>query len=88
MDQLGWKPSSLHTRKIVICDADRNPLLLVGFQGAERYSPIKVVCQFRWAEMTQVLNKVIDNSSKIDLADRNEPSSHWLRDKKVESQLH
>lgn len=54
-DQLCQKPSSLHIRQIIFCGVDDNPLLLLGFRGVERYSPIRVVLQFGWPKVTQLL---------------------------------
>lgn len=57
-DQLCWKPNRLHIGEVVICNADRNPLLILGFRRVERYSPPKVTRQFGWSEKSQSLNKL------------------------------
>lgn len=47
------------------------------------YSLDKVANQFEWSEMTQTLNKCINNSFEVDLANQ----SHQVRDQKVNHAL-
>lgn len=69
-NQLCWKPSWLHIGEALICDTGNNPLLLLGFQGVERYSSVRVTRQFGWTEEIPALNECIIDSFLEKLANQ------------------
>lgn len=67
-DRLCWKASSFYVEEVIIHGADNGSLLLLGFRGAESYSPLRVVCQFGWPEVIQPLSSHTNSSPGGDLA--------------------
>lgn len=47
-------------------------LILLGFRGAK--TPLGVVRQFQWSEVTQLLVIYTNSSSKVELPSQNKPS--------------
>lgn len=49
-NQFCWKWSWLHVGEAIICDMNKNPLLLLVFRGVEQYCPVRITHQFGWIE--------------------------------------
>lgn len=82
-DQLCWKPSWLHIGEAIIYGADKNPLLLLGFRGVERYSPGRVTRQFGWTEELPTINECRIDSFEADSANQRRAIQSWLHRRKV-----